>query len=81
MKRYRPYGGPIWIDPRWLEAHGWPDESWGWRETTITTTGANTTPYPKPVTEDRLREIVREEIAELPIKYDVPDAPPESSDA
>lgn len=77
MKRYRPYGGPIWIDPRWLEAHGWPDESWGWRTTTTT----DTAPYAKPVSEKRIREIVREEIAELPIKYDVPDAPPESSDA
>ena len=32
-----------------------------------------------PVDEERIRKIVREEIADLPIRFDVPDAPPEVS--
>jgi hypothetical protein len=60
----------IWIDPNYLERIG------GWQSWTVTTT--NTTEVPAastPVDEDRIREIVRQEIAELPIKYDVPDSP------
>jgi hypothetical protein len=34
-------------------------------------------PAPRPVDEERIRKIVREEIANLPIPFDVPDAPPE----
>ena len=34
---------------------------------------------PAPVDDERIRKIVREEIADLPIPFDVPDAPPEVS--
>jgi hypothetical protein len=39
-----------------------------------TVTTDRTTPSRPPVTEEDIRRIVREEIAELPIKYDVPDS-------
>ena len=82
-----PYGDP----PGWQEAmfgayrpQFWPPlyhyqpEPWGYRYTkTITTTGTDTQPVAVPVDEERIRKIVREEIAELPIQFDVPDAPPE----
>jgi hypothetical protein len=79
MKQYRPmfqsYGfhrGPVWIDPRYLERRApW---TWGWVETVTTD---HTAPYAPPVDEERIRKIVREEIAGLPIPFDVPDAPPE----
>jgi hypothetical protein len=41
-------------------------------------TSNNSPSWPQPqVTEERLRQIVREEIAKLPVKFDVPDVPPE----
>lgn len=56
-----------------------------WRHTVITTTNHTTPTYAcveplrreTPLSEAELREIVRKEIAELPIKYDVPDTPDE----
>lgn len=43
--------------------------------TTITTVTTTTTTSPV-MEEDRVRAIIREEIAALPIRYDVPDTPP-----
>lgn len=66
--------GPIWVDPRFLEWRRY-QAPWGW--TTTTTTTQPVTPAPT-VDEERIRKIVREEIADLPIPFDVPDAPPEA---
>lgn len=63
--KYRPMFGPIWIDPNYYR-------QWGWTETTNVTR-----PYAQPADEGGIRKIVREEIADLPIKYDVPDVPPD----
>lgn len=75
-----PHGfpsGPIWIDPNYLQYHRWGR---GWTDRTITTTGTQPFVPLQPVDEERIRKIVREEIAELPIPFDVPDAPPEGTD-
>ena len=72
------YNGPIWIDPRWYEQY----RVGAWR----TGTSDRTEVYPDPmrpipgghtpVDEERIRELVREEMADL-VNPDVPDAPPE----
>jgi hypothetical protein len=71
--------GPIWMDPRYFH-HYRPQRPGPWERWEITTTD-HTTPHapPQPVDEDRIRRIVREEIARLPIKFDVPDALPEDA--
>jgi len=76
--------GPIWIDPRFYQP-----EPWRWRyppqRPTFPDAGLPTPPYapplpaPQPVDEERIRKIVREEVADLPIPFDVPDAPPEDA--
>jgi hypothetical protein len=59
-----------WDERRWSPRGDWYYER-------------RTYPVPKmpspAVDEERVRKIVREEIADLPIPFDVPDAPPEQS--
>lgn len=82
-------GGPIWIDPRVYQQYRIGEwRRFGTGDFWETTTTDNTNPVPPrviptpaaPVDEERIREIVREEIADLPIPFDVPDAPPEDGD-
>lgn len=60
--RFNPFSYPYYhYGRRFQRLEPGPWESWPWPQ----------------VDEDRLRRIVREEIAQLPISYDVPDTPPE----
>ena len=52
------------------------DFGWYWEQIKRTPV-VEPPPPPPPADEERIRKIVREEIAELPIPFDVPDAPPE----
>jgi hypothetical protein len=73
--------GPIWIDPNFYRYPG--RDPWVWK---IAPDVGKPHPYsspqriaPAPLDEERVREIVRKEIADLPIPFDVPDAPPEGT--
>jgi hypothetical protein len=57
--------------PGWL---GWGENKW-YERRYVTTTSNTTTPNTKPLTEEDVRRIVREEMADL-VKPDIPDAPP-----
>lgn len=72
------YGGPIWIDPHYYYRRQYQPMPSRWSETyTTDNTGPVAPQQPAPPTEDQIRKIVRQEIADLPIPFDVPDAPPE----
>lgn len=56
----------------------WQNDGWGWETWTVTTNRTLPIMSPQqPVDEELVRRLVREEIADLPIPFDVPDAPPE----
>jgi hypothetical protein len=78
MRQYRPMFGPLWVDPNYLHRYGWPAEPWGYHTRTVTTTRRSGA---QPVGEERIREIVRQEIAGLPIPFDVPDSLPETEES
>jgi hypothetical protein len=63
-----------WTDPYWRPG------DWYHERRTYPVPKMPSPEMPSPaVDEERIRKIVREEIASLPIPFDVPDAPPEQS--
>lgn len=71
---------PIWIDPYYQPKRASRQAPW---RTTITEPYASRTdstgaPLPDSIDEERVRRLIREEIANLPIRFDVPDVPPEA---
>jgi hypothetical protein len=67
--------GPIWIDPSVFQRYS--GRSWSDNRFTVTTTTSTTTPIAQPLTEEQVRKIVRQEMADL-VNPDIPDAPPEN---
>jgi hypothetical protein len=59
----------MWVDPNWFEPQHRVYPVGHWRMMPVVPS-VPTAPVP---TDEQIRKIVREEIAELPIKYDVPD--------
>lgn len=84
LRDMSPWGrGTTWIGPNYYRYRPWytPEPtSWPWPD------AGRPVPYtpprptaPAPVDEEAIRKIVREEIADLPIPFDVPDTLPEDA--